>query len=104
MGCFLQALRPGSPEGLQYRGGDVVGVCGLGGQDVEGDDVVCAGRIDVDQPVADIGVIKDTSGNEQPEQVVGKEGVGVDQAATSSGGDVLVEAVLQELELCPTSR
>jgi hypothetical protein len=56
-------------------------------------------RVNVDQAVADIGVSKDTSGNQQPEQVIYQEGLGVNQAATPAGGNVLIEAVLQQLGL-----
>ena len=56
---FLEALWPGAPEGLQHCGCDVVWVFRLGCQDVEGDDVVGAGGVNVDQPVADIGVGQD---------------------------------------------
>jgi hypothetical protein len=87
---FLQALRPGAAEGFQHRCGDVVGVFRLGCQDVERDNVVRASRINVDQPVADIGIIKDPSGDQQSQQVTYQEGVGVDQAAASSRGDVLI--------------
>jgi len=93
---FLQALRPGPPEGFQHRCGDVVGVFGLGCQGVEGDDIVRAGGVNVDQPVADVGVGKDTSGDQQSEQIIYQEGVRVDQAATPSGGDILIEAMLQQ--------
>jgi hypothetical protein len=70
-----------------------------GGQDIERNDIVCAGGVNVDQPVADIGIGKDTSGDKQAEQVIYQEGVGVDQAATSSGADILIEAILQQLGL-----
>lgn len=45
VGRFFQTLGPGALEGLQYRGRDVVGVFGLGGQDVEWDDVIRAGWV-----------------------------------------------------------
>jgi hypothetical protein len=88
--CFLQALWPGPPEGFQHSCRDVVRVFGLSGQDVERDNVVRAGRIDVDQPMANTGVIKDTSGYKQPEQIIRQERMRVDQATASSGGDVLI--------------
>ena len=59
-------------------------------EDIKGDDAVCAGRVNVDQPVADIRVGKDTLGDKQPEQVIYQKGVGIDQAATSPGGNVLI--------------
>jgi hypothetical protein len=37
--CFLQALQPGAPAGLQHGCGDVVWVFSLSGQHVEGDDI-----------------------------------------------------------------
>jgi len=76
VGRFLQALRPGAPGRLQHRCGHVVWVFGLGGQDVEGDDIVGAGQINVDQPVADVGIGKDTLGGKQPKQIIHQKGVG----------------------------
>jgi hypothetical protein len=70
-----------------------------GGQDVEGDDIVRAGGVNVDQPVADVGIGQGVSGDEQPEQVIYQGGVWGDQATTSSGDDILVETVLQQLGL-----
>jgi hypothetical protein len=70
-----------------------------GGQDIKRNDIVCAGGVNVDQPVANIGIGKDSSGDKQAEQVIYQEGVGVDQAATSSGGNILIEAILQQLGL-----
>jgi len=56
-------------------------------------------RVNVDQPVADIGVSKDTSGDKQPEQVIYQERVGINQAAASSGGNILIEAIPSSLDL-----
>jgi len=64
---LLQALWPRPPEGFQHRCRNVVWVFSSGGQDVKRDDIVCAGGVDVDQPVADIGVSEDASGDKQPE-------------------------------------
>jgi len=72
-------------------------VFGLSCQDVEGDDVICAGGVNVDQPIADVGISKDIAGDEKTEQVIREERVRVNQAAAPSSSNVLVEAILQEL-------
>jgi hypothetical protein len=87
---FLQALGPGPAEGFQHRCGDVMWVFDLSGQGVEGDDVVGAGGVNVDQPLADVRVDKDSSGYKQPEQVIHQEGVRVDQTTATASGDVLI--------------
>ena len=92
----------GSSEGLQHRCCYVIRVFSLSRQDVEGNDVVCASWVNVDQSVAVIEVIQDPSGDQQPEQVIYQEGMGVDQAAASPGGNILIEAMLQELGLAST--
>jgi len=60
------------------------------GQDVKGDDIVCASWVNVDQPVADIGVSRGFLGNGQPEQVIYQEGMGINQTATSSSNNILI--------------
>jgi hypothetical protein len=74
---------------------------GLSSQGVEGDDVIGAGGVSVDQPVAGIGIANDTSGAKQPERVICQERVRGDQAAAAASSDVLIEAMLQELGFVP---
>ena len=59
--------------------------------------MVRAGGIDIDQPVSDLMVGEHISGDERPKQVVHEERMGIDQATALACGDVLVEAVFQEL-------
>jgi hypothetical protein len=54
-------------------------------------------RVNVDQPVADIGISKNTSGDKQPQQVIHQERVGVNQATTTASGNILIETILQQL-------
>jgi hypothetical protein len=51
----------------------------------------------VGQSVADIEIIKDTSGDRQLKLVIYQEGMGLNQATTTSGGNVLAETILQQL-------
>jgi hypothetical protein len=66
---------------------------GMGGRGI------CAGGVDIGRPVAGVGVGQDTEGAEQPEQVIDQEGAGGDQATPPSGGNVLMQAILQWLGL-----
>jgi len=63
---------------------------GLRCQHVEGDNVVDAGGVNLDQPEADVGISQHTSGDEQSEQIIHQEGVRIDQAAASSDGNVMI--------------
>ena len=54
--CFSQTLRLGPPEGFLHYCRDVIWVPDLLGQNVEGDDVVGVGRVNVDHVVAGVGV------------------------------------------------
>jgi hypothetical protein len=94
VGRFLQGLRPGTPERLQHYRCHIIRVFGLSGHDVAGDNIICAGRINLDQAVADVGVGEETLGDQQPYQVIDQEGLGIDQAATAASGDVLIQAPL----------
>lgn len=39
-------------------------------------------------------------GDEQPQQVIHLEGMGIDQFATVSGSDILIEATFQGVVIC----
>jgi hypothetical protein len=66
-------------------------------QDVEGDNLVRAGGVNVDQPSADVWNIEDVLAYKQSQQVIYQEGMGIDQAATISSSDILIQTPFQEL-------
>ncbi len=95
---LLERLGPGAAEGLNHRRGHPIGLVRRG-QDVEGNDVILARGIDVNEALSHHRVIEHPLGDQKPEEVVTQERMGVQQPAAATGGDVLVDEVLQELAL-----
>ena len=102
-GRLGQGLRPDAAEGLHHVLGDLVGCAGGVLEDVAGHQVIGAGGVQVEQPLAIARMGKPRArrwlGRKLRQQIAGQVAVGVEEAAAPGAGGQLVQEVLQELGL-----